>query len=454
MEPRFIVVGSDRDSSEFVRFSLMSGGFNAVHVEEDTQRAAALLESQPPFDIAVILLGLEGAGAEELLDAIQLASPATESIVIAAGEDMPAAFQCLRRGAYDYLSKPFAQQRLLFVVRRALEHRLLLDVLECERSVRPAALANPAAFAHIITCSERLLRVLKAAELLSASDAPVLITGESGTGKTLLAKAIHGASRRAGQPFLPVDPSGLSMGHFEDTLLVTAADSAPAGELKREDHLNSPQATLFLRDIADLPIAVQGKLLDMIRNGDFLPPEGGAPPESDVRVVAATNQDLEFMLRSGRFRKDLFGRFRGAWLNIPPLKERPEDIAALSDHFLTQWGAPGKRWRLESPAAAALRAYEFPGNVRELQEVIRKAVERARGRVISVECLPEEVRRSGSAMAEGLPHGSPALPLAEVEKQYVLNVYRQMSQNKVRTARTLGIGLNTVRRKLKGYGTP
>jgi DNA-binding NtrC family response regulator len=281
-----------------------------------------------------------------------------------------------------------------------------------------------------------------------------LITGEGGTGKTLLAKAIHDAGRRAGQPFIPVDPAALSEQHLEETLRGQIGKSTSEGELMREAHLNRTQATLFLHDIANLPIAVQGKLLGMLQNGELARLDDAAPQKTDVRVVAATNQDVESMILAGKFRKDLFCRFRGAWLHIPPLRERPEDIPALSDYFLTKWGAPGKTWRLEGPAAAALRTYEFPGNVRELQEVIRRAVERARGRVISMECLPEEVRRSSSATAGGRPNGSPALPLAEVEKQHILYVYRQMNHNKVRTARALGVGLNTLRRKLKGYGAP
>jgi DNA-binding NtrC family response regulator len=452
MESRLIVIDDDQNSSEFLRSSLMSRGFNVVHTQADPLPVTSLLESQTPFDIALINVSTPHSGGQELLEIIKKTSPPTECIVIAAFEDMPNVVQCLRQGAYDYIIKPFTEEAMAAVIQRASERKRLLDVLQVDRSNHPPALANSAAFKDIITCSAGLLRVLKAAELHADSGAPILITGESGTGKKLLAKAIHDASRRAGHPFLAVDMAALSHEQFEADFCGQAKEASAGTVGQGEGHLrHCHRGTLCLDHIGNLPIAMQDKLIRILQTGEISRVETSVRQKVDVRFVAATSEDLESLIRAGRFRKDLFCRFRGSWLHLPPLRERPEDIPLLSDHFLKRWGASGKERRLEAPAMAELLAYEFPDNVNELQAVLRQAIELAQGKVISADCLPGHVRRPAPSLPGSLPLSTPPLPLAEVEKQHILSLYRQMNRNKVRTARALGVGLNTLRRKLKMY---
>ena len=452
MQQRFIIIDSNPDSSALVRSHLASAGFNEAHIERDPLQAILLFESQPRFDIALIDVNLLKGGGHELLETVIKVAPGTECIVLAAAEDTAAAVQCLRQGAYDCLTKPFSQQQIVSMVKRALERKRLLDVFQAERSIEPPALANAAAFKNIVTGSGVFLRMLRAAELLAAGDAPILITGENGIGKSLLAKAIHDAGPGTDSPFLALDSASLGENELEEALRSQAAGTSIGKEPPPEGQLKRGPATAFLDGIENLPAAMQGQLLRVIQDGGFQPLENSGRENIDVRVVAATNADVESMMRAGEFRQDLFRHFRGSGLHLPPLRERPEDITLLSHHFLKKWGKPAEAWRLEGATTAALLAYGFPGNVDELQAILREAIERAQGRVITAECLPDYVQRSTSALALSLPPGSPPMPLADLEKSYILNLYRQMNHNKVRTARALGIGLNTVRRKLKAYG--
>jgi DNA-binding NtrC family response regulator len=283
---------------------------------------------------------------------------------------------------------------------------------------------------------------------------PILITGESGTGKELLAKAIHAASPRSAHLFLPVNMAALSGELFEAEFFGHTKGAFTGAEREREGHLKyCGHGTLFLDEVGNLPLAMQGKLLRVLQDGEFTPVGSSIRHKADVRFVAATNEDMDQLISTGRFRKDLFYRIRGSWLHLPALRERREDIPVLIEHFLKDCGGLGAGSRLDEAAIAALLAYDFPGNVRELQSIIRSALNLAQGHAISSECLPEHLRRH--KVAGGGRRPTPDMPiqlLAEVEKQHILSVYQQMGGNKVHTARGLGLGLNTLRRKLKGYG--
>ena len=455
MSHRIIVVDDDRDYLELVRNRLSAAGFPSVDILDDSLEAAAVFESQGAFDLALIDLGIPEMDGQALLDVIKKYHPTTECIMVTAVNDARTAVQCLRQGAYDYLVKPVSEDDLLFAVKRALERKRLLDVLHIERSRRPPVFAHPEAFREIHTRCPSLLRVLKEAELHAASDVPILITGESGTGKELLARAVHRASSRAAGPFLPLNMAALTAGLFEAEFFghtrgaFTGAEKERGGHLRHCDH-----GTLFLDEIGNLPLALQGKLLRVLQDGEFTPVGSSAPQKADVRFVAATNEDLDQMVESGRFRRDLYYRIRGSWLHLPSLKERNEDIPLLIEHFLREFGPSGEGLRLEDAALEILMEYGFPGNVRELKSLIQSAVNLARGPVISIDCLPEQLRRRKFAAARKRAHPENASSLlADVEKQHILDVYEKMGCNKVRTARALGLGLNTLRRKLKVYDT-
>jgi DNA-binding NtrC family response regulator len=452
MVSRLIVVDDDHVSSEFIRSTLQPIGFKTVHTENNPSQAEACLQTPTTFDAALINVSLMNGRGQDLLMSIKKKSPATECIAIAPLEDKAAAIRCLRKGAYDFLIKPFTSEELVAVVRRALERKTLLDIFQAERSSKPPALVNPSAFKEFITNSLGLLRVLKTAELHAAGIGPVLIAGEWGTGKKLLAKAIHDASHRMGSPFQSVDAAawrnendGEALGgRSEET--VAGTDSQAGGYLKHCQH-----GTLLIEEIANLPIEMQDKLLPFLQEDETAPPADGPPQKADVRLIATTKADLPALVGEGKFRGDLFCRLRGNWLHLPPLRERPEDISLLSHYYLKKWGLRGRAARLDPSAAAAFEAYNFPGNLNELQALLREAVELAHGKQIAAEHLPVQMRRSVSALPERLALGNPTISLAEIEKQHILSVYQQTNYNKVRAARALGIGLNTLRRKLKAY---
>ncbi len=453
MSHRIIVVDDDRDYLELVKSRLSATGFPSVEILDDPLVAAAAFESHGSFDVALIDLSMPEMDGQVLLDLIKKYSPTTECIMVTAVNDDRTAVQCLRQGAYDYLVKPVSEDDLLFAVKRALERKRLLDILHIEKSRRLPVFSQPDAFREILTRCPSLLRILKEAELHAASDVPILITGESGTGKELLARAIHRASPRAAGPFLPLNMAALTADLFEAEFFghtrgaFTGADKERRGHLKHCDH-----GTLFLDEIGNLPFSLQGKLLRVLQDGEFTPVGCSASQKADVRFVAATNEDLDQMVESGRFRRDLFYRIRGSWLHLPSLQERKEDIPLLIEHFLKELGRFGDSLRLDAGASETLMGYEFPGNIRELKSIIQTAVNLAQGQRITVDCLPEHLRRRKFVPVRKSPSAANgSILLADVEKQHIIDVYEKMGRNKVRTARALGLGLNTLRRKLKAY---
>jgi DNA-binding NtrC family response regulator len=452
MESRIVVVDNDRGHIEFIRDRLAAAGFKAVDVLNDPLHIAPSAESQPPYDVALIKVGMPNLSDREVLAAIRNSSAGTECLMLTAFDDVNLAVQCLRAGAYDYLVQPVAEEGLISAVQRALERKRLLDILNLQKSPYSMAVANPAAFQQIVTSSKPFLRVLKEAELLADSNSPILITGEKGTGKKLLAKAIHAASPRFSQTFLSVNMESFSADQLEADLLGRARGTGPETQIEREGYLTrGNHGTLFLHHIGSLSLGMQAKLLRVLQEGEFTPQGGSIRQKTDVWVIAAANEDVDQMIRTGRFQKEFFYRIRATWLHLPPLREREGDIRLLIDHFLKESGKSSFERRLEESALDALLSYHFPGNVSELRSIIHSAVKLARGRVITAENLPENVRaQKTAAMAQKAnAHGS-VLPLMEVERRHILSVYQQHG-NKVRTARALGIGLNTLRRKLKAY---
>jgi len=449
MGPSILVVDDDRDYLDLVKDRLVAAGFPSVDALDDSRAAAARVESQAPIDVALIDLGMPDMDGQALLELIKRLCPATECIMVTAVNDARTAMQCLRQGAYDYLVKPVAEEDLIFSVKRALERKRLVDILQLERSRRPPVFAHPDAFQEIVTRCPGVLKVLKEAELHAASDVPILITGESGTGKELLARAIHLASPRRAQPFLPVNMAALTGELFESEFFGHTKGAFTGAERERAGHVRHCNGgTLFLDEIGNLPLPMQGKLLRVLQDGEFTPVGSSAPQRADIRFVAATNEDLERMVADNRFRRDLYYRIRGSWLHLPALRERAEDIPALIEHFLK--GTPGgEAVRVDEAVVDGLLGYAFPGNVRELKSIVLSALNLAAGGAITLTCLPEHLRRR---VADKTPsRGTPGASLAEVERNHILAVYEQLGCNKVRTARALGVGLNTLRRKLKSY---
>lgn len=454
MENRIIVVDDDHDYLYITHRGLTDAGFTNVVSEEDAISAARRFEKNEPYDIALIDMNMHGLNGIELLELIKNTSPNTECIMITALNEARTAVDCLKKGAYDYLVKPVGTDDLVRTIHRGLERKRLLDILEIKMDKGRPQLLRDGPFSPILTQSANVLKILKEAELHATSDVPVLITGESGTGKELLARAIHAASPRSNHPFTPVNMASVSGNLFDDEFFghvkgaFTGADADRNGYIERSD-----QGTLFLDEIGNLPLALQGKLLRFLQDGEFFKLGSNRPRSANIRLIAATNEDLNVLMARKMFRKDLYYRLRGSWLHLPPLRERPDDIPLLIGAFLDEFCGHDNHCGIEEKNLEAMLAYGYPGNIRELKSMIQSAVNLAQGQPIAMKHLSPQMRPGkGSARSTALKDHGEVLSLGQLEKSHILKVYRLTGGNKCQTARLLGIGLSTVRRKLEGFG--
>jgi DNA-binding NtrC family response regulator len=453
MQNKIIIVDDDLDFLEIIKGHLQKSGYKNIHTEDNPMKAASLFEEGNVFDIALVDMTMPEMDGLELLEIIKNISPRTECIMATAVNEARIAVECLNKGAYDYLVKPVSQGDLIFSMKRAMEKKRLLDILDIEKSRTLPQLVNKEPFKPIITRSQKVLRVLKEAELHAGSDVPLLITGESGTGKELLAKAIHCTSPRSKFKFTPVNMASLTGSLFESEFFghtkgaFTGAENFRAGYL---EHTN--QGTLFLDEIGNLPIDLQGKLLRVLQDGEYIKLGSSSQQTADVRFIAATNEDLDKMMAKKAFRKDLYYRIRGGWLHLPSLKERKEDIPLLAYKFLQDFMTHPEKSIIEEETMCLLMEYEYPGNIRELRSIIQSAINLAQGKPISSDFLPAHLRKRKSittCLTRPIPED--IAPLAQIEQSHIIRAYKLTGRNKSQTARLLGIGLNTLRRKLKLY---
>lgn len=454
MDNRIIVIDDDRDFLEIIKMELVSAGFNNVRIEDDPMKAALLFENEEVFDMALIDMTMPGLDGMQLLEVIKNTTPNTECVMVTAVNEARIAVECLKKGAYDYLVKPIPREDLISSIKRALERKRLLDILAIEKNKTPPKLIRKDPFKSITTCSRNVLKVLKEAELHAPSDVPILITGESGTGKELLARAIHAASPRSKFPFTPVNMASLSGSLFDAELFGHTRGAFTGAEKDRAGYLEyTDGGTLFLDEIGNLPLELQGKLLRVLQDGEYIKLGSSVPQKVNVRFIAATNANLEELMNKKIFRKDLYYRLRGGWLYLPPLRERKNDIPLLLNEFLKEFCGKSVNCGIEEQTLSLLMDYDYPGNIRELKSIIQSAVNLAQGRPLSANFLPAQLRKRKPIAKGSLPlESGPVVPLAQVEKSHILKVYNQTRKNKSETARLLGIGLNTLRRKLKSYG--
>ncbi|UCE74122.1 MAG: sigma-54-dependent Fis family transcriptional regulator, partial [Methanomassiliicoccales archaeon] len=368
MDSSVLVIDDERDFLDSVRRGLISSGFRNVRLESDPYQAAALFEDGESFDIVLIDVSMPGKSGVELLAAIKNTSPDTECLMVTAINEARVAVECLKKGAYDYLVKPISRDNLVLAIKRALERRRLLDILNLAKGKTLPKLVQVEAFKPIITRSAKVIKILKEAELHAGSDVPVLIAGESGTGKELLARAIHSASPRATFPFTPINMASITGSLFEAEFFghtkgaFTGADKDRMGYLEETN-----KGTLFLDEISNFPLELQGKLLRMLQEGEYLKLGSSKPQKTDIRVIAATNADLDRLMDKGMFRKDLYYRLKVAWLHLPPLRERKDDIPLLINKFLEDFLDVPENSGIEEDAISVLMEYDYPGNIRELR---------------------------------------------------------------------------------------
>jgi DNA-binding NtrC family response regulator len=424
----------------------------AVHEYEvspspDAYHALEALQSER-VDLVVTDVDMPGMRGDALMAQIRATFPEIPVIAMTAFGSIEEAASLTRAGAADYLAKPIRTQSLLQAVQR---------VLEQTRDRREQARTRRKLGTHlegVIGASRPMLRLFERIGRVAASPAPVLIRGETGTGKDVVARAVHRASGRG--PFVPLN-CGAIPDHLIESEIFGHRKGAFTGAAHDKPGLfeTAHAGTLLLDEIAELPLALQPKLLRVLESGEFRRVGDTAVRHVEVRIIAATHRDLEAAVHAHEFREDLYWRPNVLSLDVPALRERPTDIPLLVEHFLARTGKcePGAP-RIAPAALAALVQYPWPGNVRQLRSVIEHTVAFSDGPEIDVEDLPETIRNAGQKAQITRSAAERELTLGEMEREYILEVLRRAGGNKVRAAEWLGIPRRTLYRRLGEYGIP
>ncbi|MGD9280369.1 MAG: sigma-54 dependent transcriptional regulator, partial [Desulfobacterales bacterium] len=398
--PHFPVMMVDDEAQAITSFemTLRSVNMNNFIRCHDSRDVMPLLSSR---EIEVMLLDLRmpHISGEELLPMITADYPEIPVVVVTGSNDIDTAVRCMQHGAFDYILKPVEKSRLIGGVKRAIELRELQRENQMLKAhVLSDKLEKPEAFSEIITISTSMRSIFQYIEAIASSPRPVLITGETGVGKELVAKAVHALSNRAGD-FIPVNVAGLDDHVFADTLFghkkgaFTDAREARSGLIER-----ATGGTLFLDEIGDLSTASQVKLLRLLQEGEFFPLGSDVAKRSDARIVVATNQDLDKLQSSGQFRKDLYYRLGDHQIHIPPLRRRREDLALLVDHLLEKASKVLDKKKPTPPVelVTLLSTYHFPGNIRELESMIFDAVSSHTSGILSMDSFKAHLSKTAS----------------------------------------------------------
>jgi two-component system response regulator AtoC len=421
---------------------------HAVVVAESGDQALGLLHDRS-FDVVLTDLKMVGAGGLDVLRAAKRIQPEAEVILLTAFGTIDSAVEAMKIGAYDYLTKPTDPERLVHVVAKALDHKALREEVRLLRE----RVAEREAFEHIVGRGLRMREIYERVRQVAPTTATVLISGESGTGKELVARAIHNRSPRKSGPFVTLNCGALPETLLESELFghergaFTGALATKVGRIEQADG-----GTLFLDEVGEMSPKTQVDFLRVLQEREFRRVGGTRPVTVDVRFIAATNKDLEAAVKAGAFREDLYYRLAVVPITLPPLRERPEDLAVLATAFLrefcTRYDRPEKSF--SAPALQALREYAWPGNVRELRNLVERLVVTVPDRVVRPVHLPSPIL-TGERPEQSLtiPLG---IPLHVVEEQVIRRTLGSITANRERAARVLGISARALHYKLRRYG--
>jgi len=416
---------------------------------ESAEAAVASLETETP-DVILVDLRMAQMSGLEFLETVKKQSPRTEVAIITGYGSIDNAVLAMKLGAYDYITKPFRLEEMKLILQRmAQKVRLILE----NRSLRERVSTE---MGGIIGASQDIQDVLVLIDRLKDTRTPVLITGESGTGKELVARAIHYRGSLAKQPFVAVDCGSLVPTLIESELF-GYEKGAFTGALRSKQGLfqSAEGGTIFLDEIGELPLEMQAKLLRVLQEKEVRPVGSNNRVKVDVRVIAATNRDLEASYRAGTFRKDLYFRLNVVTVHVPALRDRRGDIPELVQWFLSRY-APTQPIKITSAAMNCLRRYDWPGNVRELENCIERAIALGNQHTIDVDDLPPAIRTLSTPSSELLPDAAPSsassTDLEDIERVTIRRVFEQVNGDKVLAGQLLGISRATLYRKLKRYG--
>jgi two-component system response regulator AtoC len=442
---RVLVAEDDRVARDLLCEILRGEGFEVEAVDDGAgaiERAAA-----ERYDLVVSDVRMERSSGLDVLKAFTDKAPGTPVILITAFGDVTGAMEAIQRGAYDYVSKPFNIEELKLTVARALERRRLMAEHKTVQSDAKTQIED------IVGKSQLMLEVYKLVARVAASTATVLVQGESGTGKELVARAIHTHSPRAAAAFVPVNCTALSESLLESELFGHARGAfTGAVAAKRGLFEMANGGTLFLDEIGDMGPKMQAQLLRTLQDGEVRPVGSSESIRVDVRLVCASNKDLDEEVKASRFREDLYFRINVVTVTLPPLRARRGDIPILVAHFLNKLARREGRptTAMSQEALKLLTAYGWPGNVRELENAVERAVAIAKGNVILPSDLPPEVLGGEAPRPSGIIDDRPTL--AELEQRYIALVLGESGGNKKKAAERLGIDRRTLYRALERSG--
>lgn len=417
-----------------------------VHQAENLKVAAKKL-AQLPIDVVLCDVKLPDGNGVAFVEQIKLAHPAVEVILLTAYGNIPDGVQAIKNGAFDYITKGDDNNKILPLLYRALERVQINRSLLSQKKETTDEITG---FDLVIGQSSALLAAIHLAKRVAPTQATVLLTGETGTGKEVFAQAIHRASTRGKQNFVAVNCSAFSKDLLESELFGHKAGSfTNATKDQKGLFEEAHQGTLFLDEIGEMPIELQAKLLRVLEVGEFLKIGETKPTKVDVRIIAATNRAFDTAIQAGLFREDLYYRLSVFEIHLPALKERKEDIPLLAERFRAQFATEQGSGvqSIAKEALEALQQYAWPGNIRELRNAMERAVILCTQPAIQLNDLPYEVQQQGIVTQEG----STALDLATVEKLHIQRVLQHTKGNKTKTAELLGIALTTLYRKMTEY---
>lgn len=449
LHAQILIVDDEPDHAEVMAESLRRLGHVCTIV--DGLESAREELTMGSFDVIItdMVMEDEQSGLEVLKLANEQQDDA-ETIVVTAHGDIPTAKAALQGGAYDFIEKPLDLDVFRNLVNRAAETTMLRQ----QNEVLQGQVDSAYGFEGIIGESQAIRRVIELIRQVGPSKLPVLITGESGTGKELVASAVHNQSKRASKRYVAFNCAGQSESLLEDQLFGHVRGAFTGADRDREgvfEYANG--GTLFLDEIGDMPLSMQAKLLRVLETGDVVRLGQNSDRSTDVRFVSATNQDLKERCENGEFREDLFFRINGAEINVPPLRQRREDIPLLVNHALGKYAADMdcERPAISEPAMLRLVGYDWPGNVRELINVVQRMAVMTSGDTVNIGSVPDDIRSTDSE--DSYDVGTLAgIGLDKLEKEAIRQTLAMTGGNREQTSNLLGIGERTLYRKLKEYG--
>lgn len=446
-----LIVDDERTIREGCREVAQSIGFTTF-TADSADHAYRILDSNS-IDVVLLDLRLPGTGGLEVLRETKRRRPETVVIVITGYATVQSAVQAMKSGAFDYVTKPFNIDELRMLLDRVRTHLKLTT----ENRLLREQIKSKQGFGSVIGRAPEMEKLYRIISKAAHSTHPVLILGESGTGKELVARSIHFSGPYRDKPFIPVDCGSLVPTLIESELF-GYVKGAFTGAVKSKDGLLAlaEGGTVFLDEIGELPVDLQAKLLRALQEKEIRPVGGTKSIPINVRILAATNRDLEKGVAQGNFRRDLYFRLNVLTLRIPPLRERKQDIPLLTGHFLERLGrSTGVLRNISDEALKLMLAYDWPGNVRELENCLERAGALSSGPTLHVADLPTTIQNFRAANPPGPQVSDPTqgiLPIAELEKRAIMTAIEQLHGDKLEAARLLGIGKTTLYRKLKEYG--